>query len=136
MHVAERNRELERQRKQRQIRTEPRTRPEPAHRRYALRVSRLGRTIPPPRLKNSSNNVTLRQLGRIAIHLACCKKSTLQRCQHIDGRRWRSSNQRLALIQVSNSSSGWWLPQTRCGRAARSRREYSSRVYFEGDLVD
>src|SRR5262245_62240248 len=31
MHVAERNGELERQRKQRQIRTQSRTRPEPAH---------------------------------------------------------------------------------------------------------
>jgi hypothetical protein len=37
--VAERNRELERQRKQRQIRPQSRTRPEPAHRRHASRVS-------------------------------------------------------------------------------------------------
>src|SRR5262245_31101743 len=38
MHVAERHRELERQRKQRQIRTQSRTRPEPAHGRQ-LRAS-------------------------------------------------------------------------------------------------
>jgi hypothetical protein len=48
------------------------------------RFARLctGRTISAVRIRSFSNNVTLRQLGRIAIHLACCKKSTLQAFQH------------------------------------------------------
>jgi hypothetical protein len=46
MHVAERNRELERQRKQRQIRTQPRTRPEPTHPRHASRVSQHSKPTP------------------------------------------------------------------------------------------
>src|SRR5258705_3119100 len=74
MHVPEGDRELERQRKQREIRTHSRTRPEPAHRRHALRVS-PGRTIPPGTSESFSNNVTLRQLGGVAIHLRCCQKS-------------------------------------------------------------
>jgi hypothetical protein len=82
MHVAERNRELERQRKQRQIRTRSFTRPEPTHRRHASRVSRRGRTILPVRACRFSNNVTLPRFGQsggsVAIHLVCCRKSTLQ----------------------------------------------------------
>src|SRR5215510_5081537 len=80
MHVAERNRELERQRKQRQIRPQSRTRPEPTHGRHAARVSSRGGTIPPVRACRFSNNVTLPRFGpsrgSVAIHLPCCKKST------------------------------------------------------------
>src|SRR5262249_45400378 len=68
MHVAERNRELERQRKQRQIRPQSRTRPEPTHCRCASRLM--------PRqnhsagaFENFSNNVTLPQLGRVAVYV-------------------------------------------------------------------
>ena len=81
MHVAERNRELERQRKQRQIRPQSRTRPEPTHRRHAARVSCPGRAILPVRACRPSTNVTLPRFGPSrgsgAIHLACCKKSSL-----------------------------------------------------------
>src|SRR5262249_38783528 len=66
MHVAERNRELERQRKKRQIRPQSRTRPEQTHCRCASRLM--------PRqnhsagaFENFSNNVTLPQLGRVAV---------------------------------------------------------------------
>jgi hypothetical protein len=45
----------------------------------ASRVLHQGRTILPIAAGDFSNNVTLQQLGRLAIHLACCKKSTLQR---------------------------------------------------------
>src|SRR5262249_40292417 len=81
MHVAERNRELERQRKQRQIRTRSFTRPEPTHRRHASRVSCRGRPFCRYALAALSNNVTLPRFGpsggSVAIHLACCKKSSL-----------------------------------------------------------
>jgi hypothetical protein len=69
MHVAERNRELERQRKQRQIRTRSFTRPQPTHGRHASRVSRRGRTILPVRACRFSNNVTFAKMRR------CCDSS-------------------------------------------------------------
>src|SRR6266404_108324 len=47
MHVAERNDELERERKQRQIRSPFRTRPEPAHRRNASRALPKQKPFPP-----------------------------------------------------------------------------------------
>src|SRR5262249_9641471 len=77
MHVAERNRELERQRKQRQIRPQSRTRPEPTHRRHASRVGCRGRTILPPRSRallqcnNADNWATLRFLSRVAKNQHC-----------------------------------------------------------------
>src|SRR5438445_13446429 len=63
MHVPERNRELERERKQREIRTHSRTQPEPAHRRHALRVSPW-RNHSATMVENFSYNVTLRTMGR------------------------------------------------------------------------
>jgi hypothetical protein len=43
-----------------------------------LRASCTAAPFLPATAGNISNNVTLRQLGRIAIHLPCCKKPTLQ----------------------------------------------------------
>src|SRR6516162_636105 len=74
MYVAERNRELKRQRKQRQIRTQSRTRPEPVHRRQ-LRASWSGQNHSTAPFENFSNNVTLRKSGRVAIYLVCCQKT-------------------------------------------------------------
>src|SRR5260221_8964494 len=114
MHVAERNRELERQRKQRQIRTRSFTRPEPTHRRHASRVSCRGRTILPVRACRFSNNVTLPRFGpsggSVAIHLVCCKKSTF-RLRHVprqSARRHSGQNGWKNLIQVK--ARPWIFP--------------------------
>src|SRR5258707_13722145 len=89
MHVAERNRELERQRKQRQIRTRSFTRPEPTHGRHAARVSCRGRTILPVRACRFSNNVTLPRFGPsgglVAVYFVCFKKSTIRPRNKLNG---------------------------------------------------
>jgi hypothetical protein len=85
MHVAERNRELERQRKQRQIRTRSFTRPQPTHGRHAARVSCRGRTILPVRACRFSNNVTFAKMRRRCDSSGVLQKINIPASTILDG---------------------------------------------------